>query len=173
MAILTEDALLTMPPLPDRYVGRDAIAAFLAFGPARGRLDRFRLVPTRANRQPAVAAYQQLDDEGAFHAHMLIVLALEGQAIASLTRFGDLSLFAPFGLRENLTSLCNGSASLTESLNLSCGKLLPSHDDGARRLLMPVHSAATLDAVNASRALLNSPASSMLMLAPSGGKTRT
>lgn len=57
VALLTEDAVLTMPPLPDRYVGREAIGGFLATVPGGGRLDRFRLTPTRANRQPALAAY--------------------------------------------------------------------------------------------------------------------
>lgn len=98
VAILTEDALVSMPPLPEHYVGREAIAAFLATGPAGGRLDRFRLVPTRANAQPAVAAYWRNGDEGAFHAHGLIVISFKGEAVASLTRFGDPGLFARFGL---------------------------------------------------------------------------
>ncbi len=98
VAILTEDALLTMPPRPDRYVGRQAIGAFLATGPAGGRLDRFRLVPTRANRQPAVAAYWRDGDDGVYQAHAVIVLAFDGKAIASLTRFADPALFTRFGL---------------------------------------------------------------------------
>ncbi len=102
VAILTEDALFTMPPLPNRYVGRDAIGAFLAAGPARGRLDRFRLVPTRANRQPAVAAYYRDRDSGPFHAHGVIVLAFNGAAIASMVRFGDASLFSHFELPDSI-----------------------------------------------------------------------
>lgn len=102
VAILTEDALLTMPPLPDRYVGRDAIGSFLATGPADGRLDRFRLIPTRANRQPAVAAYWRETDDGPYHAHGVIVLAIKGHAIASLARFADPDLFNRFGLPTTL-----------------------------------------------------------------------
>jgi RNA polymerase sigma-70 factor (TIGR02960 family) len=98
VAILTEDALFSMPPLPDHYVGREAIAAFLATGPAGGRLDRFRLVPTRANCQPALAAYWRDGDEGPFHAHGIIVIAFDKEAIASLTRFADPALFSHFGL---------------------------------------------------------------------------
>ena len=97
VAILSEDALFTMPPLPNRYAGREAIGTFLASGPARGRLDRFRLVPMRANRQPAVAAYYRDGDSGPFLAHGVIVLAFDGEAIASLVRFGDASLFHHFG----------------------------------------------------------------------------
>lgn len=98
VAILTEDALFTMPPLPNRYVGRDAIGAFLATGPAGGRLDRFRLIPTRSNRQPAVAAYYREHGEGRFQAHGVMVLAFDGAAITSMVRFGDASLFPYFGL---------------------------------------------------------------------------
>jgi RNA polymerase sigma-70 factor (ECF subfamily) len=107
VAILTEDALFTMPPLPNRYVGREAIGAFLASGPARGRLDRFRLVPTRANRQPAVAAYYRDRDSGPFLAHGVIVLAFDGAAISSLVRFGDETLFQHFGLPPSIDGETN------------------------------------------------------------------
>jgi len=102
VATLTEDALLTMPPLPDRYVGRAAIGGFLATVPGGGRLDRFRLVPTRANRQPAVAAYERDGDDGPYHAHAVLVLAIEGDAIASLVRFAHPALFGRFGLPPTL-----------------------------------------------------------------------
>ncbi|MGI8688516.1 MAG: RNA polymerase subunit sigma-70 [Thermomicrobiales bacterium] len=102
VALLTEDALLTMPPLPDRYVGRAAIGAFLATVPGGGRLDRFRFVPTRANRQPAVAGYCRDGNAGAYYPHAVMVLAIEDGAIASLVRFADPSLFARFGLPTTL-----------------------------------------------------------------------
>jgi RNA polymerase sigma-70 factor (ECF subfamily) len=98
VAILTEDALLSMPPLPDRYVGREAIGAFLSSTPAGGRLERFRLVPTCANAQPALAAYFRDGDSGPYLAHAILVLAIQGDAIASLVRFADESLFPRFGL---------------------------------------------------------------------------
>jgi RNA polymerase sigma-70 factor (TIGR02960 family) len=100
VAILTEDALFSMPPEPQFFIGREAIAAFLAIGPANGRLDRFRMVPIRANRQPALASYYRPGDDGPFHAHGIIVLSFQGAAIASICRFGDASLFPRFGLPE-------------------------------------------------------------------------
>lgn len=100
--LLTEDALFTMPPEPTRVVGRDAIATFLATVPAGGRLDKIRLVPTRANRQPAVAAYKLDEATGIFQAHGVMVLAVEGDAIASMTRFGYPSLLPHFGLPMTL-----------------------------------------------------------------------
>jgi RNA polymerase sigma-70 factor (TIGR02960 family) len=98
VAILTEDALFSMPPQPQYFIGREAIAGFLSTVPAGGRLDRFRMVPTRANRQPALASYYRDGDRGAFHAHGIIVLSFQGEAIASICRFGDASVFPRFGL---------------------------------------------------------------------------
>lgn len=105
VALLTEDALLTMPPQPERYVGREAIGAFLASVPAGGQLDRFRLVPTRANRQPAVALYEGVGDGPPTHyqAHAIVVVAIAGDEIASLTRFADPGLFTRFRLPMSLS----------------------------------------------------------------------
>ena len=105
VALLTEDALLTMPPQPERYVGREAIGAFLASVPAGGKLDRFRLVPTRANRQPAVALYEGVGDGPPTHyqAHAIVVVAIAGGEIASLTRFADPGLFTRFSLPMSLS----------------------------------------------------------------------
>ena len=103
--LLADDALLTMPPQPIRVEGRDALGEFLRTRPAGGRLERFRLVPARANGQPAVGLY--LDGE----AHAVMTLSLDGAgAIAGLTRFGDPSLFAAFGLP--MSSPPNASSSL-------------------------------------------------------------
>ncbi len=98
VALLTEDALFTMPPQPVRHIGREAIALLLATGPGGGRLDRFRLIPTHANRQPAVAAYFRDSDDGLYRAYAVFVFALAGEAIASLVRFADPGLFVRFGL---------------------------------------------------------------------------
>jgi RNA polymerase sigma-70 factor (ECF subfamily) len=101
-----------MPPQPERYVGREIIGAFLATVPGGGRLDRFRLVPTRANCQPAVAAYYRDGDTGPFEAHAVIVLSIEGNAIASLVRFADTGLFGRFGLPMAIDDEVIGAATL-------------------------------------------------------------
>jgi hypothetical protein len=56
VALLTDDAWVTMPPLPHAYQGRDAIGAFLR-GSSERRGAPMRLVPTRANTQPAFGSY--------------------------------------------------------------------------------------------------------------------
>jgi RNA polymerase sigma-70 factor (ECF subfamily) len=58
VALLTDDARVTMPPAPLEYEGLPAIASFLLelFSWASGRRDR--LIPTRANTQAAFACYR-------------------------------------------------------------------------------------------------------------------
>ena len=100
--LLTDDALLTMPPDPLEYQGHETIAAFLRdrFGAHAGR--RVRLVPTRANGQPAFGHY--IDDPQApiAHCYGVLVLTLEGDRISALTRFGDSAILPHFGLPRTL-----------------------------------------------------------------------
>jgi RNA polymerase sigma-70 factor (TIGR02960 family) len=102
VALLTDDASLTMPPTPLEYLGPAAIAGFLSTVPAGGRLDRFRLVPTRANGQPAFGCYQ-LDARAPIgHAYGLMVLTLRDDCVAAITGFPDTGLFRHFGLPRTL-----------------------------------------------------------------------
>ena len=57
--------------------GAEAVGAFFASVPLGGRLDRIRLVPTAANRQPALAAYAWDDEAGEHRAYGVMVFALE------------------------------------------------------------------------------------------------
>src|SRR5262249_51333465 len=52
VAMLAEDARLTMPPLPSWYHGRDQVAAFLS-GTVLTGSTRWRLIPARVNGQLA------------------------------------------------------------------------------------------------------------------------
>jgi RNA polymerase sigma-70 factor, ECF subfamily len=98
-ALLRDDAVLRMPPLPVAYLGREAVARFFATVPAEGRLDRVRLVPCRANGQVAVAAYMP-DDLGTYRAYGIMVLAVVDDAIQAITGFQDASLFDAFDLPQ-------------------------------------------------------------------------
>src|SRR5262249_23729729 len=66
IALLADDALLTMPPEGVRIDGAPAIGAFFATQPLQGRLDRIRLVAARANGQPALAAFADEPGGGRF-----------------------------------------------------------------------------------------------------------
>jgi RNA polymerase sigma-70 factor (TIGR02960 family) len=103
VALLTDDALLTMPPQPLEYQGHDAIAAFLRHR-AELRGAPLRAVPTRANGQPAFGCYLPDAHAQIAHAYGLIVLTLEGDGIAAITWFADTALFAHFGLPRTLRS---------------------------------------------------------------------
>jgi RNA polymerase sigma-70 factor (ECF subfamily) len=103
VALLSHDALLTMPPAPMEYEGRDAIGRFLSTVPANGALDRFRLVPTRANGQPAFACYLRDPHTPIAHAYGLMVLTLAGDHIVAITGFPDTSVFRAFGLPRTLS----------------------------------------------------------------------
>jgi RNA polymerase sigma-70 factor (ECF subfamily) len=85
VALLKEDATYTMPPLPQWYLGREAIGAFFAF--AFRIYDGFRMVPTAANGGPAFAAYSRTGANAPWTAHSLHMLSLEHEAIARLTLF--------------------------------------------------------------------------------------
>ena len=101
-ALLSDDALLTMPPAPLEYQGPVAIGRFLSTVPAAGALDRFRLVPTRANGQPAFGCYLRDQHTPVAHAYGLMVLTLRGNRVAAITGFADTSVFRPFGLPRTL-----------------------------------------------------------------------
>ena len=103
VSLLTDDALLTMPPLPLEYQGHKAIAAFLSYREeARGA--PLRVVPTRANTQPAFGCYTPDAQAGIARPAGLFVLTLEGDAAAAITWFADSALFGYFGLPMSLRS---------------------------------------------------------------------
>jgi RNA polymerase sigma-70 factor (TIGR02960 family) len=102
VALLTDDALLTMPPEPLEYQGPAAIAGFLSTVPAGGRLDQFRLITTRANGQPAFGCYLRDAHAPVAHAYGLMVLTLRGDRIGAITGFPDTSVFPHFGLPRTL-----------------------------------------------------------------------
>jgi RNA polymerase sigma-70 factor (ECF subfamily) len=98
--LLREDAVLSMPPLPAWYRGRQAIKTFLDTHLFTGEaLGRFRLVPTQANGSPAFAAYQR-DENGIYRPGGLQVLQLAGSQIAQVDDFlaFDERLFQRFRL---------------------------------------------------------------------------
>jgi RNA polymerase sigma-70 factor (ECF subfamily) len=105
VALLAEDARMTMPPLPSWYSGREAVAAFLRGWPlGDDHQGRWRLVPTRANAQPALAGYIWDQAAGAFMQHSVSVLTLRGSEIEEITAFLAPPSFAHFGLPDRLAT---------------------------------------------------------------------
>jgi RNA polymerase sigma-70 factor (ECF subfamily) len=100
IGVLTDDAMVTMPPEPEAYEGLAAIAAFYPSLPW-WRPGGARLLPVRANNQPAFGYYLRDPHAPVAHAHGLLVLTLAGDKICTITRFGD-SLLPHFGLPRTL-----------------------------------------------------------------------
>ncbi len=104
VALLAKDAVMTMPPTPTYVRGMEAIGRFFATVPAQGFLDEIRLVPTAANGQPALAAYQRDPDDGVHRAYGVMVFAVEGEEITGIVGFADSAFFESFGLPAVLES---------------------------------------------------------------------
>jgi RNA polymerase sigma-70 factor (ECF subfamily) len=100
VALLTDDVLVSMPPIPLEYQGRDVVARLFASIFRSGR--RVDLVPTRANGQPAFGAYLRAST-GVRHGAGLFVLTLTGDRIGAFTRF-DNNVLPWFGLPRSLPS---------------------------------------------------------------------
>ncbi len=101
VALLTDDAWLTMPPLPHAYQGPNAITAFLR-GAEERRGAPMRLLPTRANTQPAFGCYLSAPEPNIARAFSLFVLTLEGDHISAITWFSDSGVFPQFALPQML-----------------------------------------------------------------------
>jgi RNA polymerase sigma-70 factor (ECF subfamily) len=103
VALLADDAWLTMPPEPFEYQGPVAIAGFLAHAFGGRPPDRTdRLVATRANGQPAFGHYVGDSHAPVVRGVGVLVLTLEGDRISQITRFGGSGLLSRFGLPRTL-----------------------------------------------------------------------
>jgi RNA polymerase sigma-70 factor (TIGR02960 family) len=98
-ALAREDIRITMPPHPWCYDGLASIAPLLEQGLTEP--GEWRLLPTRANRQPAAASYLRARGDTEFRAFKVDVLRVEEGAIAEITTF-DARLFPAFGLPPTL-----------------------------------------------------------------------
>jgi RNA polymerase sigma-70 factor, ECF subfamily len=99
VALLKEDAIFTMPPWLQWYVGRETIRSF--FGIAWKTCGGVRLVPTAANAQPAFAVYDYSAADKRWHAHAIHVLTIRDHTLSALTAFQPPTgpnLFPAFGL---------------------------------------------------------------------------
>jgi RNA polymerase sigma-70 factor (ECF subfamily) len=93
--LLRADVELEMPPIPTWFTGQPAVVGFLASRVLHRGL--WRMVPTRANGQPALVVYKRASD-GRYEAYGVQVLTLIGARIARITAFNDPSLVPTFGL---------------------------------------------------------------------------
>jgi RNA polymerase sigma-70 factor (ECF subfamily) len=100
VALLTEDVVMTMPPIPLEYLGRELVARFLRAAIFRPGIVH-RPVPTRANGQPALVMYIPDPGAGIARATGVLVFSLSGSRVSAITRFDD-SVLPRFGVPATL-----------------------------------------------------------------------
>jgi RNA polymerase sigma-70 factor, ECF subfamily len=114
-AMLADEAIIAMPPMPTWFRGRDAVHAFLTdwafakrWAAARSRFEagarRVRLIPVRASGQLAFGSYSWNEERGAYTPTALQVLTMDGARIAEIDGFVTPDAFSRFGLPERLDS---------------------------------------------------------------------
>jgi RNA polymerase sigma-70 factor (ECF subfamily) len=102
VSLLTDDVVLSMPPMPEWFAGRAAVRGFFAWAWGPAGPGPFRLFETRANVQPAFGLYGRAPDGGGYTPQAIQVLTVEGHRIARLHGFVRPDLFEVFGLPARL-----------------------------------------------------------------------
>jgi RNA polymerase sigma-70 factor, ECF subfamily len=100
--LLRKDAVLEMPPLPTWYAGRDNVGLFLGTHVLR-KPGTFKLFPTAANGQPALAEYQRGPD-GVYRAFGVQVLTVSAAGIVRIVAFLDPALPVKSGFPAELAT---------------------------------------------------------------------
>lgn len=103
VALLREDATLSMPPFSWWFLGREAIVSFFTPLLAGGAPGTWRMYPVASNAQPAYVSYQ-LIEHGIYHAAGVSLLTIEKGRVAAITSFLDPSLCQRFGLPLEFSS---------------------------------------------------------------------
>jgi RNA polymerase sigma-70 factor (ECF subfamily) len=98
--LLTDDAVMEMPPYLNWLVGAEDYTRFIARAYALRGTD-WRTVPVGANGQPAVAAYVRAAD-GTYALHTIQVFTATGRGISHSVVYQDPVVFALFGLAPTL-----------------------------------------------------------------------
>jgi RNA polymerase sigma-70 factor (TIGR02960 family) len=100
VGLLVADVRLSMPPAMLEYRGADVarrVFTAVTFRPGRS----YRVVPTRANGQPALGTYMAEPHTGVYRAYTLLVVTIVGDRITAFTAF-DASVMPRFGLPRTL-----------------------------------------------------------------------
>jgi RNA polymerase sigma-70 factor (ECF subfamily) len=96
VSLLKEDAVWEMPPYVGWYQGAENIGRLIDFQ-CPGGAHEMRMLPTRANGQPAYGLYMR-QPSGEFTPFHLQVLTIADGAVTHVGAFFDHSLFETFGL---------------------------------------------------------------------------
>jgi RNA polymerase sigma-70 factor (ECF subfamily) len=128
IGLLAADVRLSMPPVMLEYRGIESarrLFAAVAFRPGRA----YRVLPTRANGQPAFGVYVADPHASAYRAYTLLVITTAGDHITAITGFHNTNVMTRFGLPRTLPE---SSVADVRSLVLTEGDA--DHADFAARL---------------------------------------
>ncbi|MEP7089057.1 MAG: RNA polymerase subunit sigma-70, partial [Nocardioidaceae bacterium] len=100
VSMLTRDAIWEMPPYTGWYQGAENIGTLIATQCPGGRHD-MRMVPTRANGQPAYGLYMRGEDD-VFRPFHLQVLTIGADGVEHVGAFFGAAVFETFGLPAQL-----------------------------------------------------------------------
>lgn len=100
IALLSDDAVLAMPPAPHEYVGAQPIHGFLTASFAWRRNRQSVLLPVRASTQPGFGCYLTGPGSDTAYAVGLFVLTTHGDTLRQAIRFQDPTLPRRFGLPD-------------------------------------------------------------------------
>ncbi|WP_354700315.1 ECF RNA polymerase sigma factor SigG [Paraconexibacter sp. AEG42_29] len=102
VALMHDDVRFSMPPYPGVWDGRDTvIGAWVEGGFGEEGFGAMRCVLTRANRQPAVAAYVRRPGEAEYRPLAVDVLRIEDGLVREIVTF-DAAVFARLDLPASL-----------------------------------------------------------------------
>jgi len=99
--LLTEDALLEMPPYLNWYLGRDDYAGFIARVFDR-RGTRWRMTPLAANGQLGVAAYLCAEGDEVHRLHTIQLFSFTEAGVSRNVTFAEPEVFALFDIPQAL-----------------------------------------------------------------------
>jgi RNA polymerase sigma-70 factor (TIGR02960 family) len=97
--MLRDDVRIAMPPAPFWFNGKETFVPGLQAG--LDNAGEWRVLPTSANRMPAMASYLRAPGETVFTAFKLDVIRIEDGGVAEITTFGS-ALFPELGLPATL-----------------------------------------------------------------------
>ncbi len=99
--LLVTDVRISMPPAMLEYRGIESaqrLFAAVVFRPGR----TYRVVPTRANGQPAFGVYLADPHASVYRAYSLLVITTAGDHISAITAFNNTNVMTRFGLPRTL-----------------------------------------------------------------------
>jgi RNA polymerase sigma-70 factor (ECF subfamily) len=100
VSMLTKDAIWEMPPYTGWYQGAENIGVLIDTKCPGGRHE-MRMLPTRANGQPAFGLYMRGEDD-VFRPFHLQVLTIGPEGVEHVGAFFGADVFATFGLPDRL-----------------------------------------------------------------------